>query len=180
MHPGMYRCSYSSLHGLKWLYRRCRLDKRWLAPLRTHVVVWFDHIMFESGPFWPASQETDGVLLFADLQLKPACVCESVYASVRLSSWTISQIWDLCLMSSWEEQREPAEHHMTLTSWDAARETERVTARYGQRQAVIFSLGSSFYFSCQFVCLFRAHKWLLNIKMERDGKGDVYSSLVIA
>lgn len=32
----------------------------------------------ESGPSWPAPQETDGVLLLAGSQLKPACVCLSV------------------------------------------------------------------------------------------------------
>lgn len=43
------------------------------------------------------------------------CVSERVSISVQvcLSSWTVSQIQYLSLMSNWEEQKEHTEHHMT-------------------------------------------------------------------
>ncbi len=89
--------------------------------------------------FSKIKDEQCGRLLLAGLQLKPACVwvCEFIHASVRLSSWTTSQIRDLCLMSSWDEQRQHAEHHMTFTSW--AGETERVTARWSETGGTFLS-----------------------------------------
>lgn len=95
-------------------------------------------------------------------------------------SWTLSQIWDLCLMSSWEEQREHAEHHMMLPSWDVAekKKKQQEWQRDKQREVVIFFPSSLIYLLP--ICLCLTHKWLLKIKTEGNWKTWQGSCIFIA
>lgn len=56
---------------------------------------------------WLALHVTDGGLIVSNSNLS-VCMWEAAHLSVRLSSWKISQIWDLGLMPCWEEQRKLA------------------------------------------------------------------------
>lgn len=79
-----------------------------------------------------------GFLLLVSLQFKPLCVCVCVPSSLsvqilRLSSWTISQIRDMCLMFSWKRAEgtcwAPYDIYFLRQGW---KNRERVTARWSK------------------------------------------------
>lgn len=131
-----------------------------------YTVVWVDHITFESGPLGQHLKRQMGFLLLVSLQFKPLCVCVCVPSSLsvqilRLSSWTISQIRDMCLMFSWKRAEgtcwAPYDIYFLRQGW---KNRERVTARWSKTGDKFLSRLIMYCFVfvfCQSVCLFLTH-----------------------
>lgn len=114
------------------MVRRCTSDKRWLTRLLTRgclLISWLNR-----GPRHGQVGSYCQQACSSNLHVW-AWVYESMDASLCLSSWTVSQIWDLCLMSSLER----AERACWAPDDGAG-------------------TSASFYLPCQFVSLFLTHK----------------------
>lgn len=145
-HSDIYRGSSLSQRRLKWVCRRCNLDKKVIEDTQSDLITsWLNQALLAS-----ISRDRWGLIVSRPAVKTYTCVseCDSIFVSVRLSSWTISQTWDLCLVGK----------SRGGTIWNLLPEmrlqNQRVWQQDGQRQVVIFSQSWSFYLIFWPICFF--------------------------